>query len=45
MTENQPRPEGLLSDWRAVPRSEMFRRVMLAVDSSKGEAEASGNPE
>jgi hypothetical protein len=32
-------------DWREVPRSEMFERVITAVDSSRGEAEALDNPE
>lgn len=32
-------------DWREVSRSEMFERVITAVDSSRGEAEALGDPE
>ena len=32
-------------DWREVPRSEMFRRVIVAVDCSRGDAEAHDDPE
>jgi hypothetical protein len=30
-------------DWRVVPRSEMFKRVIITVDSARGEAEALGD--
>jgi hypothetical protein len=30
-------------NWRDVPRSEMFERVILAVDSTRGEAESLGD--
>ncbi len=30
-------------NWREIPRSEMFERVILAVDSTRGEAEALGD--
>ncbi len=36
-------PAQTLEHWKEVPRSEMFERVMLAVDSTRGEAEALGD--
>ena len=32
-----------VQDWRAIPRSEMFERVILMVDSARGEAEMLGD--
>jgi hypothetical protein len=41
MTERKPIT---LEDWREQPRSEMFRRVIIAVDWSRGDAEAHDDP-
>jgi hypothetical protein len=40
--EMQERPPNV-RDWREIPRSEKFERVILAVDSTRGEAEALGD--
>ncbi len=35
--------EDFARDWRDVPRSEMFARVIVAVDGAKAEAEEAGD--
>ncbi len=42
MTEQEK--SAMEENWREVPRSEMFGRVIAAVDCSRGDAEAHGDP-
>ena len=35
--------EALAPDWRDVPRSEMFKRVIVAVDGARAEAQEVGD--